>query len=155
MQSSGESHATRWRRAPSRLTQVCIVTDNTVADTFEQVLALRLENSPQVALLRLIDPAATHAEWLASRERGAIGSRRQRTANVIEQALDPLPRDSRLLLCSQDVVTLEWLGGVIGQRVFFNHYRPGANHEQQLDAMIGTVEGALRASLSEKWGDSY
>src|ERR1700733_3223665 len=119
MQSSGESRAARWRRAPSRLTQVCIVTDNTVADIFEQALAARLESSAQVALLRLLDPAATHGEWLASREYGAIRSQKHRPANGIEQVLDPLPRDSRLLLCSQELAALELLGGVIGQRVFF------------------------------------
>ncbi|MGF6760710.1 hypothetical protein P3T24_001022 [Paraburkholderia sp. GAS33] len=155
MQSSGESRAARWRRAPSRLTQVCIVTDNTVAETFEQALAARLESSPQVALLRLLDPAAARGEWLVSREHGAIKPQRPGSANGIERALDPLPRDSRLLLCSQDMAALEWLGGVIGQRVFFAHYRPSANHELQLGTMIGTVEDALRASLSEKWGDSY
>lgn len=155
MQSSGDSRAARWRRAPSRLTQVCIVTDNTVADIFEQALAARLESSAQVALLRLLDPAATHGEWLASREHGAIRSQKHRPANGIEQVLDPLPRDSRLLLCSQELAALELLGGVIGQRVFFAHYRPSVNHELQLGTMIGTVEDALRASLSEKWGDSY
>ena len=155
MQSSGESPAARWARAPSRLTQVCIVTDNTVAEAFERALATRLANSPQAALLRLFNPALAHGEWLSSRERGGTGSHSPRTANAIERALDPLPRDSRLLLCSQDVAALEWLGGVLGQRVFFAHYRPATSHELQLDTMIGTVEGALRASLAEKWGDSY
>jgi hypothetical protein len=153
MQLRGETHAWRWRREPSRLTEVCIVTDGSVTDGFEQALMARLGNSPQVALLRLSDPAAAHAEWLATREYSQGKARRPE--NALEQAIDPLPRDSRLLLCSVDVAALEWLGGVIGQRVFFAHYRPGADEAPQLAAVIGTVEGALRASLTEKWGDSY
>jgi hypothetical protein len=153
MQTSGESHAWRWRREPSRLTQVCIVTDGTVAGSFEDTLAARLGSAAQVALLHLIDPAATHAEWIASRGRSRAETRTP--VNAIEQAIEPLPRDSRLLLCSQNVADLEWLGGVIGQRVFFAPYRPEANPEIQINAVIGTVEETLRASLTEKWGDSY
>lgn len=153
MQARGETHAWGWLREPSRLTQVCIVIDGSVADSFEQALVARSGDSPQVALLRLPDPAAAHAEWLASRE--CSQARARRAENALEQAIDRLPRDSRLLLCSQDVAALEWLGGVIGQRVFFAHYRPDAEEERQLTAMIGTVEDALRASLTEKWGDSY
>lgn len=153
MQTRDESHSWRWRREPSRLTQVCIVTDGTVTDTFEHALAAHFASSPQVALLHLIAPAAAHGEWLASRERRHADARKPE--NAIEQAIDPLPRDSRLLLCSQDVAGLEWLGGVIGQRVFFAHYRPEVSHDMQLTAVTGTVEEVLRASLTEKWGDSY
>lgn len=153
MQSRGETHAWRWRREPSRLTQVCIVIDDSVADRFEQALVARSGDSPQLALLHLSDPGTAHAEWLTSRECGQ--TRARRAENALEHAIDRLPRDSRLLLCSQDVAALEWLGGVIGQRVFFAHYRPGAEEELQLTAMMATVEDALRASLTEKWGDSY
>ncbi|SDH87287.1 hypothetical protein [Paraburkholderia phenazinium] len=153
MQSGGETHAWHWWREPSKLTQVCIVTDGSVADTFERALVARLGNSPQVALLHLSHPAAAHAEWLATRE--CRQTRPRQAGNALERAIDPLPRDSRLLLCSVDVAALEWLGGVIGQRVFFAHYRPGSDKATQLAAVIGTVEDALRASLTEKWGDSY
>jgi hypothetical protein len=59
------------------------------------------------------------------------------------------------LLCSQDVAGLEWLGGVRGQQVFFAPYRSGAHPETQTNAVIATMEEVLRASLTEKWGDSY
>lgn len=153
MQLRGETHAWHWRRQPSRLTQVCIVTDDSVTDTFEEALVAWLGNSPQVALLHLYDPATAHAEWLATRE--CSETRPRKLENALEKAIDPLPRDCRLLLCSVDVAALEWLGGVVGQRVFFTHYRPDANQQRQLAAMIGTMEDALRASLTEKWGDSY
>jgi hypothetical protein len=155
MRTRVESHSSRWlwHREPSRLTQVCIVTDTTMEPIFEQVLSTRLGNSPQVAWLHLIDPAATHGDWLASREHGQPTARKPE--NVIEQAIDPLPRDSRLLLCSEDLAGLEWLGGVLGQQVFFAHVRPGANHETQANAVLATVEEVLRASLTAKWGDSY
>jgi hypothetical protein len=155
MQTRVESHSScwLWHRAPSRLTQVCIVTDATVAHTFEQVLSIRLGNSSQVAWLHLIDCAATHGEWLASRTHGQVHA--SRPENTIEQAIAPLPCDCRLLLCSQEVAGLEWLGGVRGQQVFFAHDRPGANPETQANAVIATVEEILRASLTEKWGDSY
>ncbi|WP_321960879.1 1-aminocyclopropane-1-carboxylate deaminase [Paraburkholderia sp. J7] len=153
MQSRGETHAWRWSREPSSLTQVCIVMDGSVADSFAQALLARTGDSPQVALLRLTDPAAAHAEWLASRE--SSQGRARRAENALEQTIDRLPRDSRLLLCCQDVAALEWLGGVIGQRVFFAQYRPGVDEELHLTAMTRSVEDALRASLTEKWGDSY
>ncbi|PRX30951.1 hypothetical protein B0G75_106394 [Paraburkholderia sp. BL18I3N2] len=153
MQLRGETRAWRWRREPSRLTQVCIVTDDSVTDSFEQALMARLESSPQVALLRLSDTAVAHTEWLATRQCGRSDARGPE--NALERALDRLPSDSRLLLCSAEVAALEWLGGVIGQRVFFAHYHPGADEAPQLVAVIGTVEDALRASLTEKWGDSY
>ncbi|MGF6240885.1 hypothetical protein P3T42_002636 [Paraburkholderia sp. GAS38] len=142
-----------WRREPSRLTQVCVVTDATVAYDFEQVLSTRLGNSPQVAWLHLINAAAAHDEWLASREHAQPNAHRPETA--IERAIGPLPRDSRLLLCSQELAALEWLGGVLGQRVFFAHYRPRTNEDIQANAVIATIEEGLRASLTEKWGDSY
>jgi hypothetical protein len=155
MQTRVESYSScwLWHREPSRLTQVCIVTDATVAHTFEQALSIRLGNSPQVAWLRLLDCAAPHGEWLASRTQGQTHARGPE--NTIERAIDPLPRDCRLLLCSQDVAGLEWLGGVRGQQVFFAPYRSGAHPETQTNAVIATMEEVLRASLTEKWGDSY
>jgi hypothetical protein len=157
MQPGVEAHPSRWlwHREPSRLTQVCIVTDATVEDNFEQALSTRLGNSPQVAWLHLTDPAATHGEWLASREHAHGQAHARGSENALEQAIDPLPRDSRLLLCAQDLAGLEWLGGVLGQQVFFGHYRPEANHETQANDVVATVEEVLRASLTAKWGDSY
>jgi len=87
MQPGVEAHPSRWlwHREPSRLTQVCIVTDATVEDNFEQALSTRLGNSPQVAWLHLTDPAATHGEWLASREH-AHGQRVQRLGALVDGA---------------------------------------------------------------------
>lgn len=155
MRTSVESQTSSglWQRRPSRLTQVCIVTDATVKHGFEQLLSTRLGSAPQVAWLHLSDPSATHGEWLASREQGQHHARRPE--NALEQAIDPLPRDSRLLLCSEELAGLEWLGGVLGQQIFFAHYRPEADPETQINALIATVEDVLRASLTEKWGDSY
>ncbi|MGF6724739.1 hypothetical protein P3T43_004108 [Paraburkholderia sp. GAS41] len=155
MRTHVELRTTRWlwHREPSRLTQVCIMTDATVPRDFEQQLSTRLGNAPQVAWLHLSDPAVTHGEWLTSREQAQHHARSPE--DPLEQAIDPLPRDSRLLLCSEDLAGLEWLGGVLGQQVFFAHYRPEAEPETQLDAIIATVEEVLRASLTEKWGDSY
>jgi hypothetical protein len=157
MQPRVESHPSRWlwHREPSRLTQVCIVTDASVENTFGQALSTRLGNAPQVAWLHLIDPAATHGEWLASREHAHGQAHARGSENALEQAIDPLPRDSHLLLCSEDLAALEWLGGVLGQQVLFAHYRPGADHETQANAVIATVEEVLRAALTDKWGDSY
>ncbi|MDE1182355.1 hypothetical protein [Paraburkholderia sp.] len=151
MRTTSESHGWTWRRAASALTQVCVVTDGTVPDPFEHALSAQFAQSAQVSLLHLDDPHAAHREWIAAHE-----PRRERCA--IERALAPLPPSSRLLLCSQDIAALEWLGGVVGQKVCFVHWRPDANpaaHATQLALAIDAVEDALRASLAEKFGDSY
>lgn len=155
MRTRVESHTSSWlwNREPSSLTQVCIVTDSTVAAAFEQALSTRMGNSPQVAWLHLPDPAATHDKWRTSRELGPAEPRGP--DNAIRQAIEPLPRDSRLLLCSEDMAGLEWLGGVLGQQVLFAHYRPDENHETQANSVVSTVEEVLRGALTEKWGDSY
>jgi hypothetical protein len=155
MRTRVESHTSiwQWNREPSSLTQVCIVTDSTVAPAFEQALSTRMGNSPQVAWMHVPDPAAAHDKWLTSREKDpaqACGP-----DNAIRQAIDPLPRDSRLLLCSENLAGLEWLGGVLGQQVLFAHYRPDENHETQAGSVVSIVEDVLRAALTEKWGDSY
>jgi hypothetical protein len=141
-----------WRQPPSPLTQVCVVTDDTTPRAVSDTLLARFGDASQFALLHLDAPDRLRADWVSSCAASARAGRRPH--RQADELLASLPASCRLLLCTQSVRSLDWLGSVCGHRCRFAALHATTTDARQTEVAIEAVHLMLHEAVAERWGDA-
>jgi len=153
MESQAQRREWTWVCPPSSHSHVCVVTDETTPRTVRDALVEYCQDSPQISLLHLGTPDQFRFGWLASH---TLAQRpEQKIFSEIEHVLAMLPISCFLLLCTQSVRSLDWLGAVRGHRCRLAQLHPVTHYSRQLEVAVKAMFATLHTATLERWGGVF